>query len=106
VLSGVSGFVYYVSVTGVTGSAAPVTTQAKEAVDRLKQTTRLPIAVGFGVRTEEMAAAIAQTADAVVVGSALVETLAAHKDDADAALAALFEKTTSLARAVHAARSS
>lgn len=106
VLSGVSGFVYYVSVTGVTGAAAPVATQAKEAVDRLKQATRLPVAVGFGVRSEEMAAAIAKTADAVVVGSALVEALAAHPDDSDAALAALSQKTTSLARAVHAARSS
>lgn len=106
VLSGISGFVYYVSVTGVTGTAAPVATQAKEAVDRLKQATRLPIAVGFGVRDETMAAAIAQTADAVVVGSALVETLASHPDKAEAALAALTEKTTSLARAVHAARAS
>ncbi|MBU6407192.1 MAG: tryptophan synthase subunit alpha [Alphaproteobacteria bacterium] len=106
VLSGLSGFVYYVSVTGVTGTAVPVAAQAQEAVDRLKKATPLPIAVGFGVRDEEMAAAIAQKADAVVVGSALVETLAGHPGDAEAALAALSMKTTRLARAVHEARTS
>jgi tryptophan synthase alpha chain len=72
----------------------------------LKKATPLPIAVGFGVRDEEMAAAIAQKADAVVVGSALVETLAGHPGDAEAALAALSLKTTRLARAVHEARTS
>ncbi len=105
VLSGVSGFVYYVSVTGVTGAAAPVADQAAEAVARLKRATDLPVAVGFGVRTDEMAAAIARTADAVVVGSALVETLAAAKGgDPQAALAALSQQVSSLARAVRTAR--
>jgi tryptophan synthase alpha chain len=76
VLEGVSGFVYYVSVTGVTGSASPVAGAAKTAVQRLKRATDLPVAVGFGVRTPEMAAAIAREADAVVVGSRLVDDVA------------------------------
>jgi tryptophan synthase alpha chain len=104
VLSGVSGFVYYVSVTGVTGAAAPIADQAAEAVARLKRATDLPVAVGFGVRTEDMARAIAQTADAVVVGSALVETLAARSGDPTAAVAALSQQVQRLAHAVHTAR--
>jgi tryptophan synthase alpha chain len=104
VLAGVSGFVYYVSITGVTGAAAPLADQAAAAVERLKSATDLPVAVGFGVRTEEMAKAIATTADAVVVGSALVETLAAHRGDPKAALAALSLQVSALARAVRTAR--
>ena len=74
-LANTSGFVYYVSITGITGSASPQTVQVATAVQRLKQHTRLPIAVGFGVRTAESAAAIAGVADAVVVGSALVDAV-------------------------------
>lgn len=75
VLANTSGFVYYVSITGITGSASPQTVQVATAVQRLKQHTRLPIAVGFGVRTPESAAAIAGVADAVVIGSALVDAV-------------------------------
>jgi len=75
VLTNTSGFVYYVSVTGVTGAAAPDTTKATAAVARIKRHTRLPVAVGFGVRTAEQARAIAEGADGVVVGSALVDAL-------------------------------
>jgi tryptophan synthase alpha chain len=75
VLTNTSGFVYYVSVTGITGMAAPDTTKAAAAVARIKRHTRLPIAVGFGVRTAEQARAIAEGADGVVVGSALVDVL-------------------------------
>lgn len=75
VLANTSGFVYYVSITGITGAASPQTVQVATAVQRLKQHTRLPIAVGFGVRTPESAAAIAGVADAVVVGSALVDAV-------------------------------
>jgi tryptophan synthase alpha chain len=75
VLTNTSGFVYYVSVTGITGAAAPNTTKATAAVAHIKRHTRLPVAVGFGVRTAEQACAIAEGADGVVVGSALIDAL-------------------------------
>ena len=75
VLTNTSGFVYYVSVTGVTGTAAPDTTKVTGAVTRIKRHTRLPVAVGFGVKTAEQARAIAEGADGVVVGSALVDAM-------------------------------
>jgi len=75
VLTNTSGFVYYVSITGITGAAAPDTGKVTAAVARIKRHTALPVAVGFGVRTAEHARAIAQGADGVVVGSALVEAL-------------------------------
>src|SRR5215470_2372457 len=73
VLANTSGFVYYVSITGITGAAAPDTGLVVEAVRRIKRHTGLPVAVGFGVRDAASAAAIARGAEAVVVGSALVE---------------------------------
>ncbi|HVY86075.1 MAG TPA: tryptophan synthase subunit alpha [Caulobacterales bacterium] len=76
VLDGVSGFLYYVSVAGVTGAKSAVTDHVKAAVARLKHATSLPVAVGFGVREPEAARAIAQAADAVVVGSAFVDEIA------------------------------
>jgi tryptophan synthase alpha chain len=75
VLANTSGFVYYVSITGITGAAAPDTDKVGEAVKRIKRHTKLPVCVGFGVRTAEQAHAIAQGADGVVVGSALVEAV-------------------------------
>jgi tryptophan synthase alpha chain len=75
VLANTSGFVYYVSVAGITGSAAPDPNVVNQAVARIKRHTKLPVAVGFGVRTAQAAAAIARGADAVVVGSALVDAL-------------------------------
>ncbi len=77
VLDGASGFLYYVAVAGVTGANAASVTDVAEAVARLKRSTDLPIAVGFGVRTPEQAAAIAAHADAVVVGSAIVDAIGA-----------------------------
>src|SRR5246127_592194 len=68
VLKNTSGFVYYVSVTGITGSATPDPRRGSSAVTRIKRYTQLPVAVGFGVRTADQAAAIARSADAVVVG--------------------------------------
>ncbi len=76
VLANTSGFVYYVSITGITGSAAPDTGKVTEAVARIKRHTKLPVCVGFGVRTAEQARAMAQGADGVVVGSALVDVVA------------------------------
>jgi tryptophan synthase alpha chain len=75
VLTNTSGFVYYVSVTGITGSAAPDAAKVGAAVARIKRHTLLPVAVGFGVRTAQAAAAIARGADGVVVGSALVDAV-------------------------------
>jgi len=75
VLTNTSGFVYYVSITGITGAAAPDTGKVTAAVARIKRHTKLPVAVGFGVRTAEHARAIAAGADGVVVGSALVDAL-------------------------------
>lgn len=77
VLDGASGFLYYVSVAGVTGANAALTEDVRNAVSRLKRATELPIAVGFGVREPEAARAIALTADAVVVGSAFVDEIPA-----------------------------
>jgi tryptophan synthase alpha chain len=75
VLRNTSGFVYYVSITGITGMAAPDTGKVSAAVSRIKRHTALPIAVGFGVRTPAQARALAEVADGVVVGSALVDAL-------------------------------
>jgi tryptophan synthase alpha chain len=80
VLANTSGFVYYVSITGITGSATPDAAKVHAAVTRIKRHTRLPVAVGFGVRTAKQARAIAEGAEGVVVGSALV---AAVKDSLD-----------------------
>jgi tryptophan synthase alpha chain len=75
VLQNTSGFVYYVSITGITGSATPDFSKVAAAVKRIKAHTTLPVAVGFGVKTPDHARAIAKGADGVVVGSALVEAL-------------------------------
>jgi tryptophan synthase alpha chain len=77
VLANTSGFVYYVSIAGVTGSAAPDASKVGEAVARIKRHTRLPVAVGFGVKDAASAAGVAAKADGVVVGSALVEAVRA-----------------------------
>jgi len=80
VLANTSGFVYYVSITGITGAAAPDPGTVAAAVARIKRHTDLPVAVGFGVRDAASAAAIAQSAEAVVVGSALVEKVRTSLD--------------------------
>jgi tryptophan synthase alpha chain len=75
VLTNTSGFVYYVSITGITGAAAPEPDKVAAAVARIKRHTKLSVCVGFGVRGGEQARAIAQGADGVVVGSALVDAV-------------------------------
>ena len=77
VLNGSSGFVYYVSITGITGTRTASAEHLREAIPRIRQFTDLPVAVGFGVRTPEQAATASKVADAAVVASALIETLAA-----------------------------
>jgi tryptophan synthase alpha chain len=108
VLANSSGFVYYVSVTGITGTAIPDTDRVMSAVARIKRHTKLPVAVGFGVKTAENARAIASGADAVVVGSALVETIRESLDAKGQATAKTVKNVTdlvtSLAEGVRSAR--
>ncbi|KSW25005.1 MULTISPECIES: tryptophan synthase subunit alpha [unclassified Pseudomonas] len=84
VLAGSSGFVYYVSVAGVTGAGAATLEHVEQAVARLRRHTDLPVAIGFGIRTPEHAASVARLADGVVVGSALVDKIANAGSSADA----------------------
>jgi tryptophan synthase alpha chain len=87
VLANTSGFVYYVSIAGITGTRAPDATAVGQNVARIKERTPLPVVVGFGVRTPEQAGAIAAVADGVVVGSALVDALAQSLDETQKATA-------------------
>ena len=96
VLANTSGFVYYVSITGITGMAAPDPAAVTAAVGRIKRHTKLPVAVGFGVKTAEQARAIAQGADGVVVGSALIDALRATLDANGKAQAASVGAVTKL----------
>jgi tryptophan synthase alpha chain len=80
VLTHTSGFVYYVSIAGITGTAAPDLADVAAQVGRIKAATKLPIAVGFGVKTKEQVGAIAKIAEGVVVGSALVSAIAQSLD--------------------------
>lgn len=98
VLANTSGFLYYVSITGVTGTAKPDFAAVGRAVAAIKAKTPLPVAVGFGVRTAADAAAIAAYADAVVVGSAIVSAIKASLDANDAATPATVEAATALVR--------
>ncbi len=108
VLANTSGFLYYVSITGITGAAAPDTTRVAEAVRRIERHTDLPVAVGFGVRDAASAAAIARSAKAVVVGSALVEKIRTSLDAAGhatpATVAAVTGLVAELAAGVHSVR--
>ena len=108
VLANTSGFVYYVSITGITGMAAPDAGKVATAVARIKRHTTLPVAVGFGVRTAEQAAAIARNADGVVVGSALVEMIRGSLDKDGKAtprtVKAVADLVTALSRGVRGAR--
>ena len=81
VLDGSSGFVYYVSITGITGTRSATSEHLAEAIPRIRRATDLPIAVGFGVRSPHQAAEAVRIADAAVVASALIETLAANLDE-------------------------
>lgn len=108
VLRNSSGFLYYVSVAGITGQKRPVLEVVGEAVARIREHTDLAIAVGFGIRAPEQAAVVARLADGAVVGSALVELIAASLDGAGRATPGLIEavhgKVRALALAVRAAR--
>ncbi len=103
VLNNTSGFLYYVSSTGVTGSAAPTPEKVQQEVEAIRANTDIPIGVGFGIRTPEQAARIGQFADGVVVGSALIDCI--HKADTpEAGTQAVLALTRELATAVRSAR--
>jgi tryptophan synthase alpha chain len=100
VLSNTSGFVYYVSITGITGAAAPDASKVAAAVARIKRHTKLPVAVGFGVKNAASARAIASSADGVVVGSALVDALRLSLDKKGKAGAGTVRAVTNLIAAL------
>ena len=99
VLSGSSGFVYYVSITGITGGAAPDSQEVAAAVTRVSSATDLPVCVGFGVRTPEHAAEIARCADGVVVGSAICDRIGRGQSSAE-----VLSYVRSLAEGIRGAR--
>jgi tryptophan synthase alpha chain len=108
VLANTSGFVYYVSITGITGSASADTNAVGEAVARIKRHTKLPVCVGFGIRTPDAARAIAENANGAVVGTALVDAL---RDSLDAegratpsTVGAVADLVSALAQGVRGAR--
>ena len=98
VLTNTSGFVYYVSLTGVTGAAIPDYSKVGVSVARIKRHTKLPVSVGFGVKTAENARAIAAQADGVVVGTALVDALKGSLDKDNRATSGTVEAVASLVR--------
>ena len=98
VLTNTSGFVYYVSIAGITGSAAPDPAAVSAAIARIKRHTKLPVCVGFGVRTAEQARAIAENADGVVVGSALVDAVRKSLGPGDTPTAATVPAVADLVR--------
>jgi tryptophan synthase alpha chain len=102
VLRNTAGFVYYVSIAGITGTRSAADADVARAVKRLKGHTSLPVAVGFGIRTAEQAAAIARDADGAVVGSALVERVAGSLDGAGKAKPGTAEAVLSLVRELSA----
>jgi len=102
VLGNTSGFVYYVSITGITGAATPDFGKTAEAVARIKRHTDLPVAVGFGVKNAEHAGAVARGADAVVVGSALVDALKGSLDGEGKATARSVSAVTDLVASIAA----
>ena len=108
VLANTSGFVYYVSVTGITGSASADASVVGAAVGRIKRHTNLPVCVGFGIRTPEAARGIAANADGAVVGTALVDALRGSLDPDGRATAntigAVADLTASLAQGVRGAK--
>ncbi|MFQ3623215.1 MAG: tryptophan synthase subunit alpha [Acetobacteraceae bacterium] len=108
VLEGAGGFVYYVSITGITGTRSATEEHLAEALPRLRAATDLPVAVGFGVRTPDQAAAVVRHADAAVVASALIDTLAARLDGSGrappGAVDAVLDQVRALAAGVRGAR--
>ncbi|MBI2248900.1 MAG: tryptophan synthase subunit alpha, partial [Brevundimonas diminuta] len=106
IAEGTSGFVYYVSVAGVTGVKEAVAADVAPAVERVRRAANLPVAVGFGVKTPERAAEIARVADAVVAGSVFVDEVAVALEANEPAVPRVLAKVKALADAVKTARTS
>ena len=108
VLANTSGFVYYVSINGITGSASADSAKVSQAVSRIKRHTKLPVCVGFGIRTAETARTIATLADGVVVGTALVDAIRGSLDAQNCAtpktVAAVADVAAAIAEGVRGAR--
>lgn len=108
VLQNASGFIYYVSIAGVTGTQTVTATKVKPSIERLKRHTSLPVAVGFGIKTPQDAAAIAAIADGVVVGSAIVDRIVEGLDDTgsppDRLVKDVLDFVSSLSKSVKQAR--
>ena len=108
VLEGSSGFVYYVSITGITGTRSATRDSLEAALPRIRRATELPVAIGFGIRTPEQAAEAVRVADAAVVGTALTDTLAASLDAEGRAgadtVGRVLDQVRGLARGVREAR--
>ncbi len=100
VLKHASGFIYYVSIAGITGTTTPTIDSIELAAKRLRKHTKLPLAVGFGIRTPELANAVSRTADAAVVGSAVVERVAANLDANGNALPGLVDDVLHLVKSL------
>ena len=109
IVAGASGFIYYVAIAGITGTRSADSAGVAAAVARLRRFTRLPVAVGFGIRTPAQAAAVARAADAAVVGSSLVQRLALNLNPDNTArpglVDAVLAEVRALAQGVRAARS-
>jgi tryptophan synthase alpha chain len=106
ILGGASGFIYYVSIAGVTGTKNFDTAHVEAAVARIRKQSQLPVAVGFGIKTAEHAREIARIADGVVVGSAIVSLIGAHLGEPrDRLVARVLELCRELAVSTHGARS-
>jgi tryptophan synthase alpha chain len=108
IVSGAGGFIYYVAIAGITGTRSADSAEVAAAVERLRRFTDLPVAVGFGIKNPEQAAAVARAADAAVVGSALVQRLALNLDPDGWAKPALVDAVladvSALATGIHTAR--
>ena len=103
VLANASGFLYYVSITGVTGTRAPEVAAVAAQVARIRRQTALPVCIGFGVKTPQQAQALARAGDGVVVGSALVNVIAGALEAGESPIGGVHELTRSLAAGVRAA---
>jgi tryptophan synthase alpha chain len=108
VLAATTGFVYYVSVTGITGTKSATSASLEEALPRIRRHTALPVCIGFGIRTPQQAAEAARIADGAVVGTALVDTLAASLDEEGRArpetARQVLDQVRTLAEAIRAGR--
>lgn len=108
VLQGSSGFIYYVSITGITGTRTATAADLSTAIPRVRKYSNLPIAIGFGIRTPEQAANATSVADAAIVASALIDTLARNLDEngraKPGAVGIVLDQVRSLAEAVRGVR--